>query len=55
MLILIIKLNNILKFDMLRLDLCLLYTFIDKDHEMYMIMLSPTNEFSQNLMKSLGI
>jgi len=35
MFILIIKLNNILKFDMLRLDLWLLHTFLNKDHEMY--------------------
>jgi hypothetical protein len=35
MFILIIKLNNILKFDMLKLDICLLYTFFDKDYEMY--------------------
>jgi hypothetical protein len=35
MFILIIKLNNILKFDMLRHDLWLLCTFLDKDHEMY--------------------
>jgi len=35
MFILIIKLNNILKFDMLRQKLWLLYTFLDKDHEMY--------------------
>jgi len=35
MFILIIKLNNILKFDMLKLGLCLLYIFLDKDHKMY--------------------
>jgi len=35
MFIMIIKLNNILKFDMLKHDLWLLYTFLDKDHEMY--------------------
>jgi hypothetical protein len=31
MFILIIKLNDILKFDMVRHDLWLLYTFLDKD------------------------
>jgi hypothetical protein len=35
MFILIIKLNNILKSDMLRLDLWLFYIFLDKDHKMY--------------------
>jgi len=33
--ILIIKFNNISKFNMLRFDLWLLYIFLDKDHKMY--------------------
>jgi hypothetical protein len=35
MFILITKLNNILKIDMLRHDLCVFYTFLDKDHKKY--------------------
>jgi hypothetical protein len=34
MFILIIEINNISKFDMLTLNLRLLYIFFDKDHEM---------------------
>jgi hypothetical protein len=35
MFILIIEINNIINFNILKLSLCLLYIFLDKDYEVY--------------------